>query len=104
MAVHGSSLGLPGLPTTLERREMTQAQTRHPRFETPSGAPEEYAGYEVRDPTGHRIGRAEKLFFNENGGVEYIRLGVGLLSKKLVLIPVRDVALDRAARSLTLKP
>ena len=82
---------------------MTQAQAKHRGFERPSGAPEEYVGYEVRDPMGHKIGSVEKLFFNENGGVEYIRLGIGLFSRKLVLIPVRDVALDRTARSLTLK-
>ena len=82
---------------------MTQAQAKHRGFERPSGTPEEYVGYEVRDPMGHTIGRAEKPFFSENGGVEYIRLGIGLFSRKLVLIPVRDVALDRVARSLTLK-
>lgn len=82
---------------------MTQTRAKHRGFERPSGAPEEYAGYEVRDPTGHTIGRAEKLFFNENGGTEYVWVWIGLFFKKLVLIPVRDVALDMSARSLTLK-
>lgn len=82
---------------------MTWAKTRPPGFERPSGAPEEYAGYEVLDPMGHKIGRAETLFFNGNGGAEYVRVSIGLLFTRHVLIPVQDVALDRAARSLTLR-
>lgn len=82
---------------------MTQSQTQHRSFESPSRAPQEYAGYEVLDPLGHRIGRAEKLFFNRNGGPEYVRVRIGRLFTKHVLIPVQDVAVDGAARSLTLK-
>lgn len=82
---------------------MTQAQTRHRGFEGLSGSPAEYIGYEVLDPVGHKIGNAEKLFFNGSGGLEYVRVRIGLLFKRLVLIPVQDVALDSAARSLTLK-
>ncbi len=82
---------------------MTQTQTKDRDFERPSGAPEEYAGYEVLDPLGHKIGRAEKLFFNRNGGPEYIRVRIGLLFVRHVLIPVQDVTFDGAARSMTLK-
>lgn len=78
-------------------------QTTHRGFEGLSGTPAAYVGYEVLDPMGHKIGSAEKLFFNANGGVEYIRVRIGLLFNRLVLIPVQDVALDPAARSLTLK-
>ncbi len=82
---------------------MTQAQTKHGGFEGPSGAPDEYVGYEVLDPIGRKIGRVEKIFLNGNGGAEYVRIRIGLLFQKLVLIPVQEVALDRTARSLTLK-
>lgn len=82
---------------------MTQTQAKHNEFEGPAGAPEEYAGYEVLDPMGHNIGRVEKLFFNGNGGPEYVQVRIGLLFTKHVLIPVQDVALDRTARSLRLK-
>jgi ribosomal 30S subunit maturation factor RimM len=82
---------------------MAQAQTRHLGFERPFGGLEESVGYEVLDPVGHKIGRVEKIFSNGNGGPEYVRVRIGLLSRKIVLIPVRDVALDRAAQSLTLK-
>ena len=82
---------------------MTHAQTKDRGFKSPSGAPEEYEGYEVLDPLGHKIGRAEKLFFNRNGGPEYVRVRIGLLFVRHVLIPVQDVAFDGATRSLTLK-
>lgn len=82
---------------------MSQARTKDRGSEGSSHAPGEYAGYEVLDPLGHRIGRAEKLFFNRNGGPEYVRVRIGRLFTKHVLIPVQDVAFDGAARSLTLK-
>jgi len=82
---------------------VTQAQVKDRGFENPSGRPEEYAGYEVLDPLGHKIGCAEKLYFNRNGGPEYVRVRIGLLFTKHVLIPVQDVAFDGTARSMTLK-
>lgn len=88
---------------TPEQREVTQAQTKYRGSERPSGTLEEYVGYEVLDPLGHKIGSAEKLFFNGSGGPEYVRVRIGSLFKRLVLIPVQDVAFDRVARSLTLK-
>ena len=78
-------------------------QTKRREFGGLDRAREEYAGYEVLDPMGHRIGHVEKLFFNGNGGLKYVRVQVGLLFNKLILIPVQDVTLDRTARSLTLK-
>jgi hypothetical protein len=82
---------------------VTQSQTKHRSFESPSRAPEEYVGYEVLDPLGRKIGRAEKLFFNRNGGPEYVRVRIGVLFARHVFIPVQDVAFDGASRSLTLK-
>ena len=88
---------------------MTQARAKHRKFERPVDTSEEYAGYEalaplaLLDPLGHKIGRVEKLFFNGSGGPEYVRVRIGLLFTRDLLIPVQDAALDRAARSLTLK-
>lgn len=88
---------------------MTRAQTEYRRSEGPVDASEGYAGYEdlapleLLDPLGHEIGRVEKLFFNGNGGPEYVRVRIGFLFTRYVLIPVQDAALDRTARSLTLK-
>lgn len=82
---------------------MTQAQTEYRGSGSPSGTPGEYAGYKVFDPPGHKTWSVEKIFFNRNGGPEYVRVWSGLLFEKLVLIPVQDVAFDTAARSLTLR-
>ena len=85
------------------RGETTLAQTEHRRFAEPTDAPEGYAGHEVLDPTGNRIGSAEEVFFDANGEPEYVRVRTGLVFERTVLIPVLDVALNPAARSLRLK-
>jgi hypothetical protein len=66
-------------------------------------APEEYAGYEVRDPLGHRLGRVEKLFVNDDEEPEYIRVKMGLFGLKIVLIPVTFVTIDKERRILVLQ-
>ncbi len=54
------------------------------RFETP----EEYVGYEILDPEGRKIGRAKEVFTNAHGEPEYVRVRIGLLGMRSVLIPV----------------
>ena len=66
-------------------------------------APEEYVGYRVCDPRGQKIGRAEKVFLNPSGEPEYIRVKIGLLGFKTVLIPVQTAALDDEQRTLVLQ-
>ena len=83
-----------------EQHEMTQTHTEFRRFEGLSCTPEEYAGYEVLDPVGQKIGSAEKLFFNQNVRPEYIRVRIGLLLARHIRIPVEDVALNKATRAL----
>ena len=80
--------------------DRTQAENRG-FGELLSRAPGEYTGYGVLDPVGQKVGRAEKLFFDGNGGPEYVRVRIGRFFSKL--IPVQDAALDGAARSLTLR-
>ncbi len=63
----------------------------------------EYVGYTVCDPRGQKIGRAEKLFLNGSGEPEYIRVKMGLLGFKTVLIPVQAVAADEERRALVLQ-
>jgi len=65
--------------------------------------PEEYAGYAVCDPRGHKIGRVEKLFVNGSGEPEYIKVKTGLFGFKTVLIPVQSVAADEERRALVLQ-
>lgn len=65
-------------------------------------APEQYVGYGVLDPSGRKIGKVDKIFVNGDGRPEYIRVRVGLLRRRTVLIPVGPVAADEKSRTLTL--
>ncbi len=67
------------------------------------GGPERYAGYAVCDPQGRKIGCAEQFFVNGSGEPEYIRVKMGLLGFKTVLIPVQAVAADEERRTLVLQ-
>ena len=68
-----------------------------------TGSFEDYAGYAVCDPQGHKIGRAQKIFLNGRGEPEYIRVKMGLFRTKAVLIPVQTVAADEERRALVLQ-
>jgi hypothetical protein len=64
--------------------------------------PGEYVGYEVLDPLGQKIGTADELFVNANDEPEYVRLRMGFLGLKSVLLPVETVAVDKQRRTLVL--
>jgi hypothetical protein len=64
---------------------------------------EEYAGYAVCDPRGQRLGRTETIFLNGRGEPEYIKLKMGLLGFKTVLLPVQSVLADEERRALLLQ-
>jgi hypothetical protein len=64
---------------------------------------EEYEGYTVCDPRGEKIGRAEKLFLNDSGGPEYIRVKLGFFGFRKILIPVQTVAAREERRTLVLQ-
>jgi hypothetical protein len=66
-------------------------------------APEKYAGYAVCDPRGQKIGRAEEFFLNGSGEPEYIRVKMGLLGIKTILIPVQAAAVDEERRAIVLQ-
>ncbi len=66
-------------------------------------APDRCVGYGVYDPLGKKIGSVEKLFVNENHEPEYVRVKMGFLGTKSVLIPVGFVEIDEERRSLVLK-
>lgn len=65
--------------------------------------PQEWAGYEVHDPLGQRIGRAEEIFVNANDEPEYIRVKMGFFGPKSVLIPVKLAAADAERRAIELR-
>jgi uncharacterized protein (TIGR02271 family) len=48
---------------------------------------DQYAGYEVYDPNGDKIGKVDDLFLDENDQPEYIGVKMGLMGLKSTLIP-----------------
>ena len=68
------------------------------RLEEPDGC----RGYEVRDPLGQRIGQAEELFVNGDGGPEYVRVRIGFLGTRSVLIPVEGAEVNPEKRTIVL--
>ena len=60
-------------------------------------------GYTLLDPLGQTLGRVERIFCNRAGEPQYVRVRAGLFGKRLVLIPVMDVAIDHGSRALTLR-
>ncbi len=69
------------------------------RFEKPEG----YVGYGLCDPLGQKVGSVEQLFVNPRGEPEYIRVRMGLLGLRSILLPVESVAVDEKRRVLFLK-
>jgi hypothetical protein len=60
-------------------------------------------GYTLLDPLGQPLGRVERIFCNRAGEPQYVRVRAGLFGKRLVLIPVMDVAIDHGHRAITLR-
>lgn len=60
-------------------------------------------GYTLLDPLGQALGRVERIFCNRAGKPQYVRTRAGLFGKRLVLIPVMDVAIDHGLKNLTLR-
>ena len=60
-------------------------------------------GYALLDPLGQTLGRVERIFCNCAGEPQYVRIRAGFLGKRLVLIPVMDVAVDHGHRAITLR-
>ena len=60
-------------------------------------------GYKLLDPLGQSLGRVERVFSSRSGEPQYVRVRAGLFAKRMVLIPVMDVAIDHGLRSITLR-
>jgi hypothetical protein len=65
--------------------------------------PQKWVGYEVHDPLGQKIGRAEQILVNANEEPEYIRVTAGFLGPKSILIPVKLAAADTERRVIELR-
>jgi uncharacterized protein YrrD len=61
------------------------------------------SGYAVYDPVGEKIGSAEDVFVNGDGDPVYVRVNIGFLFSRTVLIPVQFVETDEERRTLVLK-
>ena len=59
-----------------------------------SAKPKRGAGYAVYDPAGQKIGRAEDVFANPDGAPVYVRVRIGRLLRRTVLIPVQFIEPD----------
>ncbi len=60
-------------------------------------------GYKLRDPLGQKIGSVQELFVNDNDEPEYVKVKMGFLGLKSVLIPVELLAVNTEHRSLILR-
>jgi sporulation protein YlmC with PRC-barrel domain len=61
---------------------------------------EQYAGYEVYDVNGERIGKIGYLFVNENHELEYVGVKMGYLDTRSNLIPMDVVRIDDRRRRM----
>src|SRR5919199_1240134 len=61
---------------------------------------EKYAGYEVHDPQGQKIGQVDDLFVDENDRPEYLGVKMGFLGLRSTLIPWEIVKVDEGAHSV----
>ena len=82
---------------------MTYKAATHAKPREQLEEPQAWIGYEVHDPLGQRIGRAEEIFANANEDPEYIRVKMGLFGSKSVLIPVKLAAADTERRVIELR-
>ena len=64
---------------------------------------DQYAGYEVYDRNGEKIGKVDDLFVDENDQPEYLGVKMGFLGLRSVLIPVETVAVNEEHRFLVLR-
>ncbi len=61
---------------------------------------ERYAGYEVYDRHGEKIGKVDDLFVDENDQPEYIGVKMGFLGMKSTLVPVEAVRVDEGHKRI----
>ena len=57
----------------------------------------------VAGPMGQKIGRAERVFVNRDQEPEYVRVRIGLIGRRSVLIPAQFAEIDDERRILILK-
>ena len=61
---------------------------------------ERFAGYEVYDSSGEKIGKVDDLFVDENDQPEYIGVKMGFLGMSSTLIPMEICTVDEAGQRI----
>src|ERR687893_281528 len=74
-----------------------EREQRSDRF---TGIEDQYAGYEVYDRNGEKIGKVDDLFVNENDQPEYIGVKMGFLGTSSTLIPWDLARVDEEERRI----
>jgi uncharacterized protein (TIGR02271 family) len=77
---------------------VTEYEERSDRF---TAVEDRFAGYEVYDQSGSKIGKVDDLFVDENDQPEYIGVKMGFLGMSSTLIPWQLVTPDESSGSLT---
>ncbi len=62
-----------------------------------------FAGWELRDSLGRRIGRVSRVFLARTGPSAYAEVALGPFGKRTVLLPVDGFRVDRDARVISLE-
>jgi uncharacterized protein (TIGR02271 family) len=65
-----------------------------------NGPEERYAGHDVYDRDGERIGKPHDLFVDEDDNLEYIGVRTDLLGTRSVLVPAEVVTVEEAMRRM----
>ena len=79
---------------------MTEYGAREERSDRFTALEEQFAGYEVYDQNGEKIGKVDDLFVDENDQPEYIGVKMGLLGMSSTLIPWQLATEDEANRRI----
>ena len=78
---------------------MTQYEERTDGF---TAVEDRFAGYEVYDPAGEKIGKVDDLFVDETDKPEYIGVKMGFLGTRSTLIPWEAVSSTDEGRAITI--
>ena len=98
-AAVGSARERPGEGTSDAEEEVRGLTDAHQdeRSEIPE---ERYAGYEVYDRDGERLGKPDDLFVDEDDSLEYVGVWTDPSGSRSLLIPARVVTVEDASRSM----
>ncbi|MDQ3864920.1 MAG: PRC and DUF2382 domain-containing protein [Actinomycetota bacterium] len=77
---------------------MERVEERSDRF---TAIEDRFAGYEVYDHSGQKIGKVDDLFVDENDNPEYIGVKMGFLGTRSTLIPMGIAQVEEASSRIT---